>query len=139
MFIKGISSWKGIFSLFTSLFSCLFVTSVDNKYENPYRWILYLSAEELLVALSDLSRESEAQGPCVNRPLESTGVMVRLLTQGPHSAPPQSGLHPEQRACQYPSTQPKITLPGLEKLVFCEGTKDTRRKQRISDAEWRSA
>lgn len=44
--------------------------------------------------------------------------MVRLLTQGPHSAPPQSGLHPEQRACQYPSTQPKITLPGLEKLVF---------------------
>ncbi|KAI9514216.1 hypothetical protein NQZ68_035243 [Dissostichus eleginoides] len=45
--------------------------------------------EEQLVALSDLSRE-QVEGPCVNRPLESTGVVARLLTQGAHSAPPLS-------------------------------------------------
>lgn len=36
------------------------------------------------------SAGSEAQRQCVNRPLESTGVVARLLTQGAHSAPPLS-------------------------------------------------
>lgn len=36
------------------------------------------------------SAGNEAQGPCVNRSLESTGVVARLLTQGAHSAPPLS-------------------------------------------------
>lgn len=36
------------------------------------------------------SAGSEAQGPCVNRPLESAGVVAMVLTQGAHSAPPLS-------------------------------------------------
>lgn len=58
----------------------------------------------------------------------------------------QSGVHPVQRACQYPSTQPKkkIKLPDLKKRVVLGesgGKKKERERQnqRISDAEWRSA
>lgn len=57
----------------------------------------------------------------------------------------QSGVHPVQRACQYPSTQPKIKLPDLKKRILFFGGKKKpnkrkqRQNQRISDAEWRSA
>lgn len=39
----------------------------------------------------------------------------------------QSGVHPVQRACQYPSTQPKIKLPGLKKHTLFGGEKKKKR------------
>lgn len=90
---------------------------------------------------------SEAQGPCVNRPLESTGVVARLLTQGgctvrrprPQHLLAQSGVHPVQRACQYPSTQPKFKLPDLEKqTLFFVGWKKKKKRDKTNAFQMQS-
>lgn len=41
----------------------------------------------------------------------------------------QSGVHPVQRACQYPSTQPKIKLPDLKKRILFFGGKKKQTKE----------
>lgn len=45
----------------------------------------------------------------------------------------QSGVHPVQRACQYPSTQPKIKLPDLKKLGLGEQKKQNKTKKQKRD------
>ncbi|XP_036937521.1 caspase-7 isoform X2 [Acanthopagrus latus] len=64
------------------------------------------------------SARIEALGPCVNRPLESTGVVARLLTQGAHSAPPLSSApQPSQVSIQY---REHVSILAHSQKISCQ-------------------
>lgn len=99
-----------------------------SKSEFKSRWLAYQRILWLFLAADFVPADPSSEWGSVNRPLESTGVVVRLLTQGPRSASPLSSAASRSLSqvfvkCGEDATlltlQASVELPAEENPALC--------------------